>query len=414
MKVNVDSLTLTATPIPRTLHFSLMGARDLSIIATPPPNRRPVTTEVAPFNNELIRDAVSSELRRGGQVFFVHNRISDIEQIGNLILQLVPDAKVLIGHGQMEGTQLEKVMLKFINGEADVLVSTNIIESGLDIPNANTIIINRAHMFGLSDLHQMRGRVGRSNTKAYCYLLTPPANTLSSDARKRLIALEEFSDLGDGFKVAMRDLDIRGAGNLLGSEQSGFITDMGFEMYHKILDEAVAELKEQEFKDLFETTEIENARQLIQDCTVETDLEILIPQEYISDISERLSTYNTLDNIKNQEQLRVCVSSLEDRFGPLPESLGNLIESVRLRWQAISLGFERLMLKNNSMKCYISSKDERYFQSDRFGGIVSYVQRNPRKSRMKEQKDRLIIIIDEVSTVQDAYAILQEMLESNR
>lgn len=410
MKVNVDSLTLTATPIPRTLHFSLMGARDLSIIATPPPNRRPVTTEVAEFNNELIRDAVSSELRRGGQVFFVHNRISDIEQVGNLILQLVPDARVLIGHGQMEGTQLEKVMVKFINGEADVLVSTNIIESGLDIPNANTIIINRAHMFGLSDLHQMRGRVGRSNTKAYCYLLTPPGNTLTSDSRKRLIALEEFSDLGDGFKVAMRDLDIRGAGNLLGSEQSGFITDMGFEMYHKILDEAVAELKEEEFKDLFETTEIENARHLIQDCTVETDLEILIPQEYISDISERLSTYNQLDTIKNEEQLQACVLSLIDRFGPLPESLGNLIESVRLRWQAISLGFERLMLKNSTMKCYISSKDERYFQSDQFGGIVAYVQRHPRKSRMKEQKDKLMVIIDEVESVQQASAVLKDMI----
>jgi transcription-repair coupling factor (superfamily II helicase) len=410
IKVNVDSLTLTATPIPRTLHFSLMGARDLSIISTPPPNRRPVTTEVTEFSNELIRDAVSSEIRRGGQVFFVHNRISDIEQIGNLILQLVPDAKVLIGHGQMEGTKLEKVMMKFINGEADVLVSTNIIESGLDIPNANTIIINRAHMFGLSDLHQMRGRVGRSNTKAYCYLLTPSGKQLSSDSRKRLIALEEFSDLGDGFKVAMRDLDIRGAGNLLGSEQSGFITDIGFEMYHKILDEAVAELKEEEFKDLFESTEIANARQLIQDCTVETDLEILIPQEYISDISERLSTYNTLDNIKNEAQLKVCVSSLIDRFGPLPDSLDNLIESVRLRWLAIHLGFERLMLKSNTLKCYISSKDEKYFQSNVFSGILQYVQHHNRSARMKEQKDRLIIIIEDVDNVQDAFSILSEMI----
>jgi transcription-repair coupling factor (superfamily II helicase) len=412
IKVNVDSLTLTATPIPRTLHFSLMGARDLSIISTPPPNRRPVTTEVAEFSNELIRDAVSSEIRRGGQVFFVHNRISDIEQIGNLILQLVPDAKVIIGHGQMEGSKLEKVMMKFINGEADVLVSTNIIESGLDIPNANTIIINRAHMFGLSDLHQMRGRVGRSNTKAYCYLLTPSGKQLTSDSRKRLIALEEFSDLGDGFKVAMRDLDIRGAGNLLGSEQSGFITDIGFEMYHKILDEAVAELKEEEFKDLFESTEIANARQLIQDCTVETDLEILIPQEYISDISERLSTYNTLDNIKNEAQLKACVNSLIDRFGPLPDSLDNLIESVRLRWLAIHLGFERLMLKNKTLKCYISTKDERYFQSEVFGGILQYVQKHSRSSRMKEQKDRLIISIEEVDNVQDAFGILSQMIGS--
>lgn len=409
MKVNVDSLTLTATPIPRTLHFSLMGARDLSIISTPPPNRRPVTTEVHEFSNELIRDAVSSELRRGGQVFFVHNRISDIEQIGNLIHQLVPDAKIVLGHGQMEGSQLEKVMMKFINGEADVLVSTNIIESGLDIPNANTIIINRAHMFGLSDLHQMRGRVGRSNTKAYCYLLTPPGNTLTSDSRKRLITLEEFSDLGDGFKVAMRDLDIRGAGNLLGSEQSGFITDMGFEMYHKILDEAIAELKEQEFRDLFEATEIENARHLIQDCTVETDMEILIPHEYISDISERLSIYNTLDNIKNETELQQCVHALEDRFGPVPSSLENLIESVRLRWQAIHLGFEKIVLKGGTLKAYISGKDTAYFQSDVFGGIVSYVQGHARHSRMKEQKDRLVVVVDDVETVQQAMRVLDEM-----
>jgi len=409
MKVNVDSLTLTATPIPRTLHFSLMGARDLSIISTPPPNRRPVTTEVLEFENEIIRDAISGEIRRGGQVFFVHNRISDIEQIGNLILQLVPDAKVIIGHGQMEGAKLEKVMMKFINGECDVLVSTNIIESGLDIPNANTIIINRANMFGLSDLHQMRGRVGRSNTKAYCYLLTPPGSTLNAESRKRLIALEEFSDLGDGFKVAMRDLDIRGAGNLLGSEQSGFITDMGFEMYHKILDEAVAELKEQEFKDLFETTEIENAKQLIQDCTVETDLEIRIPEEYISDISERLSTYTSLDTLKNEEELIPYVGTLKDRFGPLPESLDNLIESVRLRWLAIELGFEKVLIKNERMKCYIPARDQVYFQSPVFGGILTFIQANAQISKMKEHKDRLIISIDEITSIEAAMSSMSEM-----
>lgn len=409
MKVNVDSLTLTATPIPRTLHFSLMGARDLSIISTPPPNRRPVTTEVCELENEVIRDAVSAELRRGGQVFFVHNRISDIEQMGNLVHQLVPDAKIVIGHGQMEGPKLEKVMLKFINGEADVLVSTNIIESGLDIPNANTIIINRAHMFGLSDLHQMRGRVGRSNTKAYCYLLTPPGSALSSDARKRLIALEEFSELGDGFKVAMRDLDIRGAGNLLGSEQSGFISDIGFEMYHKILDEAVAELKEQEFKDLFDPSELEKTKGLIQDCNVETDLEILIPQEYISDISERLGTYNSLDNIKSEEELDTFVKTLIDRFGNLPEALINLIESVRLRWLAIDLGFEKLTLKNGKMKCYIPSKDQGYFQSDTFGFIVRFVQSHSRSSQMKEHKDRLIITVDDIATVQQAKEVLADM-----
>jgi len=410
IKVNVDSLTLTATPIPRTLHFSLMGARDLSVISTAPPNRRPVTTEVLEFNNEIIRDAVSSEIRRGGQVFFVHNRISDIESIGNLIHQLVPDARISLGHGQMDGAQLEKVMMKFISGESDVLVSTNIIESGLDIPNANTIIINRGHTFGLSDLHQMRGRVGRSNTKAYCYILTPPSSALSSDSRKRLIALEEFSDLGDGFKVAMRDLDIRGAGNLLGSEQSGFISDMGFEMYHKILDEAVAELKEQEFKDLFETTEIENAKSLIQDCTVETDLEILIPEDYVTDISERLSIYNRLDSIGNEEALAKCVDELKDRFGPLPDSLDNLIQSVRLRWAAIALGFDKLYLKNGGLKGHISAKNEEYFQSDTFGGILSYIQSHPRSSRMKEQRDKLIISVQNVQSVDDGLEVLNEML----
>ena len=409
MKVNVDSLTLTATPIPRTLHFSLMGARDLSIISTPPPNRRPVTTEVQEFNNEIIRDAVSSEVRRSGQVFFVHNRISDIEQVGNLVHQLVPDAKIIIGHGQMEGAKLEKVMMKFINGECDVLVSTNIIESGLDIPNANTIIINRAHMFGLSDLHQMRGRVGRSNTQAYCYLLTPQSSSLNADSRKRLTALEEFSDLGDGFKVAMRDLDIRGAGNLLGSEQSGFITDMGFEMYHKILDEAVAELKEQEFKNLFESTEIENARQLVQDCTVETDLEIRIPEEYISDISERLSTYTTLDNLKQESELSTCINSLKDRFGSLPASLDNLIESVRLRWLAIRLGFEKVSIKNETMKCYIPSKDQVYFQSEVFSKILAFVQSNSRRSSMKELKERLVISIDEITSIESAMKAMKEM-----
>ena len=299
LKVNVDVLTLTATPIPRTLHFSLMGARDLSIIATAPPNRQPVTTELHAYNELTIRDAVSHELRRGGQVFFVHNRISDIDQIANTIFKLVPDSRIGIAHGQMDGNKLEKVMMKFIEGEYDVLVSTNIIESGLDIPNANTIIINHAHLFGLSDLHQMRGRVGRSNKKAYCYLLTPPTSTLSSDSRKRLAALEEFSELGDGFKVAMRDLDIRGAGNLLGGEQSGFITDLGFDTYHKILDDAIQELKETVFKDLFAEELTAKAKLIVQDCVIETDLEILIPDTYINNTSERLQLYSSLDSIKN-------------------------------------------------------------------------------------------------------------------
>ncbi len=408
MRINVDALTLTATPIPRTLHFSLMGARDLSIISTPPPNRRPVTTELATFEEDVIRDAVSHELRRGGQVFFVHNRVNDIESIGNTIHRLVPDAKIGLAHGQMDGKLLEKVMLKFIEGDYDVLVSTNIIESGLDIPNANTIIINRAHMFGLSDLHQMRGRVGRSNTKAYCYLLTPPTASLSADARKRLTTLEEFSDLGDGFKVAMRDLDIRGAGNLLGSEQSGFINDMGMEVYHKILDEAVSELKETEFKELFENeTDRNRFETSTDDCVIETDLEILIPDSYVSNISERLGLYSELDNLKNEEQLKAFGASIKDRFGSLPEAVHNLLESVRVRWAAELLGFEKVMIKAELMKCYLSEKKtEKYFQSATFGKILQYVQKHPNACNMKEHRKKLIISIKNVDSVQLAREIL--------
>lgn len=410
-KVNVDVLTLTATPIPRTLHFSLMGARDLSVIATPPPNRQPVTTEIHTFEEALIRDAVSFELRRGGQVFFVHNRIKDIEQIGNIILKLVPDARIGIAHGQMEGSILEKRMVKFIEGEYDVLISTNIIESGLDIPNANTIIINHAHMFGLSDLHQMRGRVGRSNRKAFCYLLTPPTIGLSSDSRKRLSALEEFSDLGDGFKVAMRDLDIRGAGNLLGAEQTGFISDLGFDMYHKILDEAVQELKETEFKDLFYRDLVKEAAEAVKvDTTIETDLEILIPDTYVSNISERLGLYSKIDNIKNEEGLTKFINNLKDRFGPLPDPVKDLTETVRLRWLAEKLGFEKISIKNESLKCYfLPSDNERYFQSPAFGKVLAYVQMHPRKCQMKEYKTRLILRIDEVLTIHDGIEILKQM-----
>jgi transcription-repair coupling factor (superfamily II helicase) len=357
LRVNVDVLTLTATPIPRTLHFSLMGARDLSVIATPPPNRQAVTTEIYTFREDVIRDAISNEIRRGGQVFFVHNRVGEIDSIANLILRLVPEAKIIGAHGQMDGKKLEKVMIDFIEGEYDVLVSTNIIESGLDIPNANTIIINRAHMFGMSDLHQMRGRVGRSNKKAFCYLLTPPTSTLSVESRKRLQALEEFSDLGDGFKVAMRDLDIRGAGNLLGAEQSGFITDLGFEMYHKILDEAVQELKQSEFSNLFEVDLKEKVAPLVQDCVIETDMELLIPETYVSNISERLSLYSKLDNIKNREALEAFISEIRDRFGPIPDRVVNLFETVELRWLAEKLGFEKLVLKNEQMKCFFVSSD---------------------------------------------------------
>ncbi|WP_420578699.1 transcription-repair coupling factor [Ekhidna sp.] len=413
MRVNVDALTLTATPIPRTLHFSLMGARDLSIISTPPPNRRPVTTELHEFNEEVIRDAVSHEIRRGGQVFMVHNRVSDIEQVGNMIFKLVPDARIGIAHGQMEGPQLEKVMLKFIEGEYDVLVSTNIIESGLDIPNANTIIINNAHMFGLSDLHQMRGRVGRSNTKAYCFMLTPPVSALTSDARKRLNTLEEFSELGDGFKVAMRDLDIRGAGNLLGAEQSGFINDIGFDMYHKILDEAVQELKEGEYKQLFENDLLKNKEvmdKLVEDCNIETDFEALIPENYVSNISERLSLYTRLDDLKSEKELSEFIDMIKDRFGPMPNGVKNLTETVRLRWKAIQIGFEKVTIKGNKMRCYISDKKpQEYFQSSRFGNVLAFIKSNPHDSKMKEVKNKLLISIENVGSIENARVVIDQM-----
>jgi len=410
MKIHVDVLTLTATPIPRTLHFSLMGARDLSIISTPPPNRQPITTEIHSFNEPVIRDAISFELRRGGQVFFVHNHIIDIEEVANIVLRLVPDARVCVAHGQMKGNLLEKTMFRFIEGIYDILVSTNIIESGLDIPNANTIIINQAHTFGLSDLHQMRGRVGRSNRKAFCYLLTPPSIHITSDSRKRLTAMEEFSELGDGFKVAMRDLDIRGAGNLLGAEQSGFISDLGFEMYHKILDEAVQELKETEFKDLFKNDLSKTVKTLVRDCTIETDLEIIIPEDYVSNISERLRIYNELDNIKTEKELEGYSNNIIDRFGQTPDPVQSLFAVTRLRWKAEQLGFEKVVLKNEVMKChFITSDSEAYFKSEIFGGILNFIQHNPSKCRMKELKHRLILTIDEITMIEEAMNCFKNM-----
>ena len=408
LRINVDAMTLPAPPIPRTLHFSLMGARDLSIISTPPPNRVPVTTEVCEFSEELIRDAVSHELRRKGQVFFVHNRVGDIEKMANIIYKLVPDAKIGIAHGQMDGNKLEKVMVQFINGDFDVLVSTNIIESGLDIPNANTIIINRANMFGLSDLHQMRGRVGRSNTKAYCYLLTAPHATISADARKRLITLEEFSDLGDGFKVAMRDLDIRGAGNLLGSEQSGFINDLGFEMYHKILDETVLELKETEFSELFKDelinkTTIEN---FAKECVLETDLEILIPQEYVSNTSERLQLYNDLDTIDSEDGLAQLEKNILDKFGKIPAPVHELFKSVKLRWMGLTFGVDKIILKNNALKLNIENdKKDSYFQSKAFKAMISFAQSQPSRCKIKEHNNKLMISIDKIAGIDAALNI---------
>jgi len=409
LKVSVDVLTLTATPIPRTLHFSLMGARDLSIISTPPPNRQPVTTELHTYDEAKIRDAVSYELRRGGQVFFVHNRISDIEQVANVVFKLVPDSRIGIAHGQMDGDKLEKVMVKFIEGEYDVLVSTNIIESGLDIPNANTIIINNAHLFGLSDLHQMRGRVGRSNKKAFCYLLTPPASVLPSDSRKRLAALEEFSELGDGIKVAMRDLDIRGAGNLLGGEQSGFITDLGFDTYHKILDDAIQELKETEFKELFAEELSEKAKLIVPDCVIETDLEILIPDNYISSTTERLQLYSTLDNILDEEGLGKFSKSLKDRFGVYPIPVEQLINSVRLRWLGELLGFEKISLKNGKLRLHFISGNEDYFKSPVFGKILALVQQHSKTCRMKDTAGKLILTVENIGSVESALEILQPL-----
>jgi transcription-repair coupling factor (superfamily II helicase) len=411
LKVNVDTLTLTATPIPRTLHFSLMGARDLSVIQSPPPNRQPVSTQTATFNESIIRDAISFELRRGGQVFFVHNRVKDIEEIANIIMKLVPDARVGVAHGQMEGSRLERVMLRFIEGEYDILVSTNIIESGLDIPNANTIIINHAHMFGLSDLHQMRGRVGRSNKKAFCYLLAPPTIGLTGEARKRLRTLEEFSELGDGFKVAMRDLDIRGAGNLLGAEQSGFVSDIGFDTYHKILDEAVGELKENEFKALFETEDLEDRfKSLVQDCTLETDFELLIPDDYVENISERLSLYSDLDNLKDEQELSIFRDQMRDRFGKIPEPVEDLFKSVRLRWVAQRLGFEKVTLKNEALKGHFLKEDnEAYFNSNVFGSVIAFVQKNHKICRMREARSGPILIVDHINSIDKAITILKDI-----
>jgi transcription-repair coupling factor (superfamily II helicase) len=400
LKLNVDVLTLTATPIPRTLHFSLMGARDLSVIATPPPTRQTVETRVETFKEEIIRDAITYELNRGGQVFFVHNRVGDIDRIANIIYRLVPEAKIGVAHGQMEGEKLEKVMIRFIENETNILISTNIIESGLDIPNANTIIINQAHMFGLSDLHQMRGRVGRSNKKAFCYLLTPPLSSLTTDARKRMQTIEQFSDLGDGFKVAMRDLDIRGAGNLLGAEQSGFINDLGYEMYHKILDEAVSELKETEFRSLFEE-ELSEKNFKIEDCQIETDMQILIPDAYISNIAERLSVYNTIDTLKTEDELNKLKTSLIDRFGPLPDEVEELFKIVRIRWKAEFIGFEKLVLKNNKLKGYfVSEKHQSYYQNDKFGKILDFIKLNPKLAALKQVKDKLVFEVNEVKAIQ--------------
>jgi len=410
-RVNVDTLILTATPIPRTLQFSMMGARDMSIINTAPPNRYPVQTEVHAFNEEIIRDAISYELARGGQVFFVNNRIQNLVDLANIIRKLVPEARVGVGHGQMDGHQLEKVMLGFVEADFDVLVSTTIVESGLDIPNANTIIINDAHHYGLSDLHQLRGRVGRSNRKAFCYLLAPPLSVLSDEARKRLKAIEEFADIGSGFNIAMRDLDIRGAGNILGAEQSGFITEIGFEMYQKILDEAMHELKLAEYSDLY--TEEANA-DFVRECQIETDLEILIPDSYISNITERLSLYKELDNIESEEALLAFQEQLLDRFGPVPAETQELLNAIRLRRLAKMMGIEKLILRNQAMTGhFVANEASPYYQSETFTEVLKYVQKHINSCRMKEGAGKLSITFQKINNIADALRTLRSIISED-
>lgn len=408
---NIDTLTLTATPIPRTLQFSLMAARDLSVITTPPPNRYPIETQVVRFGEELIRDAISYEIQRNGQVFFINNRIENIKEIAGMIQRLVPGARVGVGHGQMDGKKLEELMLAFMNGEFDVLVATTIIESGLDVPNANTIFINNANNFGLSDLHQMRGRVGRSNKKAFCYFITPPYSSMTDDARKRIQALEQFSELGSGFNIAMKDLEIRGAGDLLGGEQSGFINEIGFETYQKIMNEAIEELKENEFKDLYEEDKGAE-KEYVKEIQIDSDFELLFPDEYINNVSERLNLYNELSNVKNEEELLAYERKLIDRFGTLPKQAVALLNSIRIKWIATRLGIEKLVLKQGKMVAYfVSDQQSEYYTSNQFHKVLQFVQRNGNLCKMKEKETknglRLLLTFENVKSVRKALELME-------
>lgn len=413
---NVDTLTLTATPIPRTLQFSLMAARDLSVITTPPPNRYPIETHVVGFNEEVIRDGISYEIQRGGQVFFINNRIENIKEVAGMIQRLVPGAKVGVGHGQMEGKKLEELMLAFMNGEFDVLVATTIIESGLDVPNANTIFINNANNFGLSDLHQMRGRVGRSNKKAFCYFIAPPYSAMTEDARKRIQALEQFSELGSGFNIAMKDLEIRGAGDLLGGEQSGFINEIGFEAYQKIMNEAIEELKENEFKDLYDEVEGTTEKEYVKDIQIDTDFELLFPDEYINNITERLNLYNELAEVKDEAGLVAYEQKLIDRFGPLPAPAQALLTSMRIKWLATKMGLEKLVLKQGKMVGYfVGDQQSDYYQSAAFRNVLKFVQQFPTLSKMKEKQTknglRLLLTFENVKTLKKAQQLLEMVFE---
>lgn len=409
LRADVDALTLTATPIPRTLQFSLMGARDLSTIATPPPNRQPVETHLASFSEEVIRDAITYELSRGGQVYFVNNRVKNIQEVAGMITRLVPDARVGIGHGQMEGKQLEDVMARFIEGAFDVLVATTIIESGIDISNANTMIINDAHQFGLSDLHQLRGRVGRSNKKAFCYLLAPPISLLPDESRKRLQAIEQFSDLGSGIQIAMRDLDIRGAGDLLGGEQSGFISELGFEMYQKILAEAVQELKEESFAELFEK-EKKADRRYVSEAAIETDFALMIPDHYVNDIPERISLYRELDDLDHETELAAFKTRLEDRFGPLPQETEDLIETIRLRWLAEFLGMEKVVLKGGKLiGAFIANEESAFFQGATFARILNYLKNHARDTKMYQRNGALRMSIEGIASTLAALRVMEDI-----
>lgn len=415
IKENVDVLTLTATPIPRTLQFSLMAARDLSVINTPPPNRYPIESRVIRFTEETIRDAISYEIQRGGQAFFIHNRIENIKEVAGMIQRLVPDAKVGIGHGQMDGKKLERLMLAFMNGEFDVLVSTTIVESGLDVTNANTIFINNANNFGLSDLHQMRGRVGRSNKKAFCFFITPPYDVMTPDARKRIEALEQFTELGSGFNIAMKDLEIRGAGDLLGGEQSGFINEIGFETYQKILSEAIEELKETEFKSLYEEVEGHKEKVFVKETQIDSDFQLQFPDDYINNITERLNLYTELNTVKDENALRNFESQLVDRFGELPSQAEDLLNSVRMKWIANSMGLEKVVLKKGKLIGYfISDQQSAFYQTDAFTRVLHFVQSNPQHCKMKEKQTRnglrLLLVFEGISSIEKALHALEPLI----
>lgn len=410
-KANVDCLTLTATPIPRTLQFSLMGARDLSIIQTPPPNRQPIQTELCTFSEEIIRDAIAYEMSRGGQTFFVSNRVENLAEMAGLVQRLAPDAKVAIAHGQMDGKIVEDTLMDFLSGDIDVLVATTIVENGLDIPNANTMIINNAQNFGLSDLHQMRGRVGRSNQKAFCYMIIPSYSVLTDEAQKRMKAIEEFSTIGSGFNIAMRDLDIRGAGNILGAEQSGFISEIGYEMYHKILNEAIEELKESDFRDLFEQA-IEETNEFVKECAIETDLEVLLPDDYVTSISERLQLYKELNELTTEEELDGFRSRLIDRFGPIPDSTEELIQTITLRQMAKEFGIEKLVLKQDKMIChFVANQNNPFYRSPNFMKMIRYAQTNTNTVRLKETTDRLSLVCNNVESISAAIAQIRTMVK---